>query len=183
MRELIRQLAMALHHAEGRLNEIPHNYADTDFKMLREAGLKAWPYYDKQKGDRVWNPLDNGMTYYDKEGKEAIFPKLVCLCGSTKFFKEFQEANYRETMAGNIVLSVGFYPHSQEEAHGARLGCSDVQKVMLDELHKRKIDLSDEILVIDKDDYIGASTASEIAYAEKNCVPVRYMSNEEWADV
>ena len=44
-------------------------------------------------------------------------PKIVCLCGSTRFYQQFQEANYQETMAGRIVLSVGFYPHAQKEAH------------------------------------------------------------------
>ncbi len=55
------------------------------------------------------------------------FPTIVCLCGSTRFWEEFQKAHYRETMAGRIVLSVGFYPHSSEQAHGEAVGCSDQQ--------------------------------------------------------
>jgi hypothetical protein len=75
-------------------------------------------------------------------------PTVVCLCGSTRFYKAFQEANYRETMAGNIVLSVGFYPHSSTTVHGETQGCTPAQKKMLDDLHKHKIDMCDEILVL-----------------------------------
>jgi hypothetical protein len=75
-------------------------------------------------------------------------PTIVCLCGSTRFYEEFQAANYRETMEGRIVLSVGFYPHCSERAHGENVGCTDEQKAKLDELHLRKIDLADEVLVL-----------------------------------
>ena len=102
-------------------------------------------------------------------------PKIVCLCGSTRFYDEFQKANYEETMRGYIVLSVGFYPHSQKQAHGEEIGCSDGQKAMLDELHKRKIDLCDEVYVLNVDEYVGSSTKSEIEYARKIDKPIRYL--------
>ena len=71
------------------------------------------------------------------------------------------------TMKGNIILSVGFYPHSQTKAHGQETGCTENQKDELDKLHKRKIDLCDEVFVLNVDNYIGNSTRSEIEYAEK----------------
>lgn len=92
-------------------------------------------------------------------------PTIVCLCGSTRFYEAFQKANYDETMAGRIVLTVGFYPHSSEQAHGEKVGATDEQKQALDELHLRKIDLCDEIFVLNVDGYVGESTLSEIAYA------------------
>jgi len=101
-------------------------------------------------------------------------PRIVCLCGSTRFYSDFQRVNYRETMAGNIVLSVGFYPHSSEIAHGQTIGITPQQKIALDELHKRKIDLSDEICVINVNGYVGESTRSEIDYAIVNGKAVRY---------
>ena len=100
--------------------------------------------------------------------------KIVCLCGSTRFFTDFMQANYEETMAGNIVLSVGFYPHSSIEAHGQTIGITSEQKIELDELHKRKIDLADEIYVLNIGGYIGESTKSEIEYAKKYGKPIRY---------
>lgn len=103
-------------------------------------------------------------------------PEIVCLCGSTRFYDAFQQANYDLTMHGAIVLSVGFYPHSKaEHGHGEGVGHDSAEKVALDELHKRKIDLADRVLVLNVDGYIGESTRSEIEYAEKFGKPVDYL--------
>jgi len=99
-------------------------------------------------------------------------PRVVCLCGSTRFKAAFDEAYYQETMAGRAVHSVGFFVHSE---HGEKVGCSLEQKIILDELHKRKIDLSDEVLVLNVGGYIGSSTRSEIDYAVMHGKPVRYL--------
>jgi hypothetical protein len=102
-------------------------------------------------------------------------PTVVVLCGSTRFFTTFMRANYEETMAGRIVLSVGFYPHSQDEAHGEQVGCTAEQKEALDQLHMRKIDLADEVLVLNVGGYIGDSTRREVAYARQMRKPVRWL--------
>jgi len=107
-------------------------------------------------------------------GKVSSFPKVVCLCGSSRFYKEYQQAEYEETMRGNIYLSIGFYPHSQDQAHGESVGCTPDQKVALDDLHKRKIDLSDEVFVLNVGGYIGDSTRAEIEYAKTTGKPIRY---------
>ena len=97
-------------------------------------------------------------------------PRIVCLCGSTRFFEQFQRANYELTMAGNIVLSVGCDTHSDSE-----LKIAPEQKAMLDELHKRKIDLADQVFVLNVGGYIGPSTRSEIKYANQLQKPVIYL--------
>jgi hypothetical protein len=102
-------------------------------------------------------------------------PTIVCLCGSTRFYKEFQQANYLETMDGKIVLSVGFYPHSSEQAHGETIGITPVQKQALDALHLRKIDLADEVFILNVGGYIGESTARELAYARKHGKAIRFL--------
>lgn len=102
-------------------------------------------------------------------------PKIIVLCGSTRFYQQFQRANYEETMKGNIVLSVGFYIHRSEIAHEERRGCTSEQKIALDELHKRKIDLADEVLILNVGGYIGESTRSEIEYAQSLKMPIRYL--------
>jgi hypothetical protein len=103
-------------------------------------------------------------------------PRIVCLCGSTRFYAEFQQANYDLTMRGEIVLSVGFYPHAKaEHGHGEGVGHDSAEKVALDELHKRKIDLADYVLVLNVGGYIGDSTRSEVAYAYAHGKPVRYL--------
>lgn len=102
-------------------------------------------------------------------------PTVVCLCGSTRFYAEFRQANYERTMAGEIVLSVGFFVHAGDQAHGQQIGCTPEQKRALDELHCRKIDLCDYVLVLNVGGYIGESTRREIEYAEKLGRRVEYL--------
>ena len=100
---------------------------------------------------------------------------IVTLCGSTRFYEQFQKAYYEETMAGKIVLSVGFYVHSSEQAHGENVGCSEYQKRELDYLHKDKILMSDEILVLNVGGYVGESTTSEIKFAIEHDKKIRWL--------
>jgi hypothetical protein len=112
------------------------------------------------------------------EPQPQLRPEIVCLCGSTRFYDAFQQANYDLTMEGKIVLSVGFYPHAKaEHGHGEGVGHDPTEKAMLDELHKRKIDLADRILVLNVGGYIGESTRSEIEYAEQHGTPVAYLEH------
>lgn len=107
---------------------------------------------------------------------DLLAPEIVCLCGSTRFYDQFQQANYELTMQGKIVLSVGFYPHAKaQHGHGEGVGHDSAEKVALDELHKRKIDLADRVLVLNVGGYIGESTRGEIDYALAHGVPVDYL--------
>ena len=72
------------------------------------------------------------------------------------------------------MLSVGFFMHRKDTQHGQIVGCTPEQKIALDELHKRKIDLCDEVYVLNVGGYIGDSTRSEIEYAEAHGKRVRY---------
>ena len=102
--------------------------------------------------------------------------KVVTLCGSTRFKEQFMEAQKRLTLEGNIVISVGLFGHAgdQEVWDGMDEGTLSKTKEMLDDMHKRKIDMADEIYVINVGGYIGDSTRSEIQYAEAHGKPVRY---------
>jgi hypothetical protein len=102
------------------------------------------------------------------------FPLIVCLCGSTKFSDAYRVANLRETLKGNIVLTVGC-DFKSDDALGLRWD----EKIRLDELHKRKIDLADEVLVLNVGGYIGESTKSEIEYATVLNKPIRYLELNE----
>ena len=99
--------------------------------------------------------------------------KVITLCGSTRFKEQFLEAQKRLTLEGNIVISVGLFGHSGDEEVWA-----PGTKEMLDDMHKRKIDMADEIYVINVGGYIGESTRSEIEYAKKNGRAVRYLEEE-----
>ncbi|MGE5406146.1 MAG: hypothetical protein ACM3NR_00430 [Methanosarcina sp.] len=96
--------------------------------------------------------------------------KIITLCGSTKFKDEFIAEQKRLTLEGNIVISVGLFGHS-----GDNEVWSENIKEMLDDMHLRKIDLADEIFVINRGGYIGKSTKGEISYAIHSGKPVRYL--------
>lgn len=95
--------------------------------------------------------------------------KVITLCGSTKFKDDFIREQERLTLEGNIVISVGMFSGSEEKV------LSSETKAMLDDIHKRKIDMADEIFVINKGGYIGESTKSEIEYAKKTNKKINYM--------
>jgi hypothetical protein len=104
------------------------------------------------------------------------FPVIVTLCGSTRFWRTFQRAGLDETMAGRIVLSIGAASGTDDE-HFGNLPRDEYERVktMLDTLHLRKIDLCDEILVLNCDGYVGESTAREVAYAKRHGRRVRWL--------
>lgn len=103
--------------------------------------------------------------------------KIITLCGSTKFKEEFIKVQKELTLQGNIVLSVGLFGHSGDSEVWENMdeGTLTKTKEMLDDMHKRKIDMSDEIFVINVDGYIGESTKSEIEYANKMGKKVSYL--------
>lgn len=105
-------------------------------------------------------------------------PKKVCLCGSTRFSEAFQQANLNETLAGRIVLTIGcdmrsdadiFADKSEEELTAIKAG--------LDELHLRKIDISDEVLILNVGGYIGESTRRELEYAKAHGKHIRFLES------
>jgi len=96
--------------------------------------------------------------------------KIITLCGSTKFKDEFIAEQKRLTLEGNIVISVGLFGHSGDDEVW-----QEETKPMLDDMHKRKIDLSDEIFVINVGGYIGSSTRSEIEHALKTGKTIKYL--------
>ena len=103
--------------------------------------------------------------------------KVITLCGSTRFKDQFIEAQKRLTLEGNIVISVGLFGHSgdQEVWENMDEGTLTKTKEMLDDMHKRKIDMADAIYVINVGGYIGQSTKSEIAYAKAHGKKLEYL--------
>ena len=103
--------------------------------------------------------------------------KVVTLCGSTRFKDEFMNVQRELTLKGCIVISVGFFGHSKDAELWDKMDeeTKVKTKTMLDDIHKRKIDMSDEIFVINVGGYIGESTKSEIEYANKTGKKVNYL--------
>lgn len=96
--------------------------------------------------------------------------KVITLCGSTRFKDAFLEAQKQLTLQGNIVISVGLFGHSGDDEVW-----TEGTKEMLDDMHKQKIDMADEIFVININGYIGSSTRSEIEYALAHGKAVKYL--------
>lgn len=108
--------------------------------------------------------------------KDPEFPKIICLCGSTRFTAEMLIRQWELTKQGYIVLSwcalPDYYFEGEDKSH---IGDQEGVKEIVDEVHKRKIDLADKVEVINIDGYIGESTRSEIDYAINQGKPVEYL--------
>lgn len=103
--------------------------------------------------------------------KQLGLPRIVAICGSTRFMTEMAEADLRETEAGKIVVKPGWDMKSPHELWSGPVEAKAL-KVRLDDLHRAKIRLADEVLVVG--DYIGDSARAEIAYARSLGKPVRF---------
>lgn len=97
--------------------------------------------------------------------------KIITLCGSIKFKDEFMKVQEKLTLDGNIVLTPNFFNNIKKE------DIDEKTKEMLDEMHKQKINMSDEIYVINVGGYIGESTKSEIEYAERKGKKIFYLES------
>ncbi len=104
---------------------------------------------------------------------------IVTLCGSTRFKDEFLQVQKELTLQGYIVLTVGLFGHSGDNEVWENMdeGSLTKTKQMLDDMHLRKIDMSDEIFVINPGGYIGESTRNEIAYAKEHGKKIRYLED------
>jgi hypothetical protein len=107
--------------------------------------------------------------------KLLSLPRIVVICGSTRFMTEMNEADLRETEAGKIVVKPGCDMKSPHELWSDPVE-AEALKARLDDLHRAKIRLADEVLVVG--DYIGDSTRAEIAYARSLGKPVRFTHPE-----
>lgn len=103
--------------------------------------------------------------------------KVITLCGSTKFKEEFLRVQKELTLKGNVVISVGLFGHSGDFEVWENMDEGTVTKTkeMLDDMHRQKIDMADEIFVVNVGGYIGDSTKREIEYAKGKGKIVKYL--------
>jgi len=99
-------------------------------------------------------------------------PRITVICGSTRFWQQMADAAWTETLAGRIVVK----PDVDTKRPGAGYADAQAAKTDLDELHRAKIRLADEVLVVG--DYVGESTTREIHYARSLRKPVRFTHPE-----
>jgi hypothetical protein len=140
-------------------------------KNCTHRGVCKWaPLNCSERCNEYSNRKDTLSEFIEGMSGHRKRPTVVCLCGSTRFSEAFRNANFSETLAGRIVLTIGCDFKSDEDLH-----LSNGDKERLDELHKRKIDLADEVLILNVGDYIGKSTKSELEYAKQHGKRIRYL--------
>lgn len=107
-------------------------------------------------------------------------PTVVCLCGSTRFWRAFQRQGLAETLAGRIVLSIGAASGTDDE-HFGNLPKEEYDgvKEMLDQLHMRKIEMADEVLILNLEGYVGSSTRREYEYAKRLGKVIRWLGPDK----
>lgn len=98
--------------------------------------------------------------------------KIITLCGSIRFKEEFYKVQKKLTLEGNIVFTPNFIIDLKDKINNET-------KIMLDEMHRQKIDMSDEIFVINVNGYIGESTKSEIEYANAKGKKIAYLEKRK----
>ena len=157
-----------------------------DLAALREYEESGLWLQDYEADERGEVPRDLKRGVLSQDGLDEVFDEakeldverrrypVVTLCGSTRFKEQFMEAQKRLTLEGDIVISVGLFGHS-----GDAEVWTEGTKEMLDDMHKRKIDMADAIFVINVGGYIGSSTRSEIDYALARGKEVRYLEAPE----
>lgn len=152
---------------------------ECDCDAYQESDTGAW-IHDEGKCASFWEDHTDIVLREVADLLDRARPTIVCLCGSTRFWREFQAAGLRETMAGRIVLSIGAASGTDDE-HFGNLPQEEYDRIkaMLDELHMRKIDLCDEVLILNVGGYIGESTGRELAYAQSLGKRVRYLEPEQ----
>ena len=139
------------------------------FGVDNKNDAKEYIEKEKTKGrrHRLYRLIDERLKNEEDISSKM---KVITLCGSTRFKDQFLEQQKRLTLEGNVVISVGLFGHSGDEEVW-----KPGMKEMLDKMHLQKIDMADEIFVINVGGYIGESTRREIAHAEQMGRPVRYL--------
>ncbi len=105
-------------------------------------------------------------------------PKIVCLVGSTKFFVDFMRLAYEAELAGQITVGPAFSPYVGAQDHGGTVGVTPEQKAAIDDAFRHKIDMADEVLVVNVKGYVGESTRKDIEYARSIGKPLRWLEAE-----
>lgn len=161
------------------LFELGYRVKRDDTRKIFAVSPDGKQVYSGYNVDEAWAVCQN----HHSPVVAAPRPHVVCLCGSTRFSEAYQQANLQETLAGRIVLTIGADMKSDNELFTSM---SEVElaetKQRLDSLHLQKIDLSDSILVLNVDGYIGESTKREIEYATQAGKLVRYWENNDVAN-
>jgi hypothetical protein len=150
---------------------------ETKFACEMRTGREEWRNTAKTATARMME-LSEQLAKAQKQVESARKTKVIVLCGSTRFTDEMMIKNWELTKMGNVVMGWNVMPNgyfNNMDGHGAE---EEGIKEIVDEVHKRKIDLCDEIFVLNVGGYIGESTSSEINYAQSNGKKIVFMDEK-----
>lgn len=159
---------MGDHRGHARTGRRRMNTKDRDDALNWALDSVDWPTADGVRSQL----LTRGYDVLPVPAEAC--PRVVVLCGSTRFKDAINAANARLTMRGQLVISLGVFGHADMPDQDWTTGGTKTKR-MLDDLHKRKIDMADEVHVINVGGYIGESTRSEIDYALAVGKPITYL--------
>lgn len=175
LRKILMSVCLEVDEFDSRLNQLIKDFSYLPQEDVTECLSFYLEVIKKKTQKKGISKLSFGSAireYLNTIGVTESKFKVITLCGSTRFKKQFLEAQKRLTLEGCIVLSVGLFGHSGDEEVW-----QPGMKEMLDDMHLQKIDMADEIFVINVGGYIGESTKREIAHAEQSGKSVRYLES------
>lgn len=103
--------------------------------------------------------------------------KIITVCGSLRFMKEIMEITEKMNLQGNCMLSIVYPAKLDKDDY------TDEEITMLGKMHKERIKLSDAILVVDVDHYIGSSTKNEIEFAKSLNKEIIYYTDLDFCGI
>ncbi len=172
---------IALAAFEEPSDEYKETQLEAAISALKEIANGNFDWFSVKRFAKKRLAALNENQPYKEEVDKGQRPKVICLCGSTRFAQWFMIKRWELEKQGIITFGINILPDNyfaEGNSHGAE---QEGIKEILDELHKRKIDLSDEVFVLNVGGYIGESTRSEIDYAIKNGKPVNFLESKEEA--
>ncbi len=160
------------------MSDLLTNEEEDKIYLEYEAKLKEALSFPDHQYERASSVLAKAMRIFAeaqlaKYNKRLDRPKIVCLCGSTRFVDTFNEWRRRLTLEGKIVVSIELVLPQSEREDPQHSNFKVKQK--LDELHLRKIDLADEVMILNVGGYIGESTRNELNYAKELGKNINYL--------
>ncbi len=148
--------------------------------LVEDAGqefiAKTASINDAELEEKSWEIARLQSSLEIAQAERLDRPRIICLCGSSRFIETFAVLAWEFEKGGVITLGLHYLPPSycQEHIPDHLAEHEDVAKRM-DALHLKKIDLADEVFVINVGGYIGESTSNEIAYAKKLGKHIKYL--------
>lgn len=168
----------------ARILELPPSKYLTAYRWLLTGRLSAFQTVRHALfSDFLWSDAADLINAWDQVHEPLtnvrVSPRtIVCLCGSTRWYKVFDTIGLKETLEGNIVLSIGSASGSDDSVFYSDALSSPEKaaiKDKLDRLHLDKIDLADEVIILNVSDYIGESTRRELAHARERGKPIFWL--------